>query len=273
MIAVVALTLLPLTIYCLVLALVNRRRYPVVVSGRWDFLGTLFGASGFLLFAGPYVLDSLNDRWRDHWLFHEAGAANPIGDAGHLLWMCVRISYAVVVLAAAGFLLWRRRRVLSVYNVTPDAVPEVVAQVLDGLDLSWERSGERYFRLSTKGCPSTGTNGAATAYSESAAVAEAGGRPVLAILASHAGVAERIPLLELDLFRALHHVSIHWAKEADSVRPRAEEELRRALAEIPTLANPAAFWFTSFAVGLFGVLTLVFTSWIILLALAGIRAL
>lgn len=273
MIAVVALTLLPLTLYCLVLALVNRRRNPVVVSGRWDFLGTLFGASGFLLFAGPYVLDSLNDRWRDHWLLNDANAPDAIGDAGHLLWLCIRIGYAVLVLTGAGTLLWRRRRVLSVYNVTPDAAPLVLAQVLDGLGFSWERSGERFFSLSATSNPRTGTNGAAAIYATSAAASATGARPVTTALASHVGAADRTPLLELDLFHALHHVSIHWAKEADSVRPRLEDELRRALAEIPTFANPAAFWFTTFAVGLFAVLALVFTSWIVLLALYGLRAL
>jgi hypothetical protein len=43
---------LPLAVYLLVLAWINRGRRALMVSGPWDFAGILFAASGFLLFGG-----------------------------------------------------------------------------------------------------------------------------------------------------------------------------------------------------------------------------
>src|SRR5262245_39222458 len=56
--------LFPVTIYLVLLGMLNRHRSPVVVPGPWDFAGVLFAASGFLLVGGPSVLAGVGDRWR-----------------------------------------------------------------------------------------------------------------------------------------------------------------------------------------------------------------
>src|SRR4051794_26698381 len=48
--------LFPLAVYCLILAMLNRRLQPALVSGSWDLVGLLFAASGFLLIDGPALL-------------------------------------------------------------------------------------------------------------------------------------------------------------------------------------------------------------------------
>ena len=52
----------PLAIYCLVLALINGSRRPMLVPGSWDCIGLLFGLSGFLLATLPVLLTRFFDR-------------------------------------------------------------------------------------------------------------------------------------------------------------------------------------------------------------------
>jgi len=54
--------LFPLALYCLVLAHVNRGRRPILVPGRWDCVGLLFGLSGLLARHLPMLLTRLFDR-------------------------------------------------------------------------------------------------------------------------------------------------------------------------------------------------------------------
>jgi len=54
--------LFPLAFYFLVLGMINRRTEPLMVSGRWDFVGLLCALSGFLLINGPGLIDRLYSR-------------------------------------------------------------------------------------------------------------------------------------------------------------------------------------------------------------------
>lgn len=269
MIFVIALTLFPLALYCFILAAVNRCRHPVVVSGTWDFLGTVFGASGFLLFAGPYILNNLNERWREQWLLAAADPSAELGDAGHELWWWIRAGYFILVVAGVACLLYRRRRTLSVYNVHPDAVPEVIGQVLDGRAVGWVKRGDAFLLLD---------RAPVLANSNGDQAALVGGRSAImavapSALATSAHSVQATPLLELDCFRSLHHVSIRWAAEPGPQQPAIEQELRRALAEVNTCDNPAAGWFMVFAGGLFAILVLLLSLWIGLVLFYGVRPL
>src|SRR5262249_19124964 len=128
--------LFPLTIYLLLLGLVNRRRGPLVVSGPWDFAGVIFAASGFLLVGGPSVRAGVGDRWR---MLRMAGQLREghVGGEEWGSWMLVWGAYFAVVVGGAALLLWRRRNVTSVYNVEPFVLEQLLARVLDGLGLAW----------------------------------------------------------------------------------------------------------------------------------------
>src|SRR4051794_4945035 len=69
------LCFVPVGIYMLLLAHVNSRARPLMVSGVLDFIGVLFAASGFLLFGGPAILTGLNERWRTFWLLGDAAVS------------------------------------------------------------------------------------------------------------------------------------------------------------------------------------------------------
>ena len=47
--------LIPLAVYCWVLAAINRRGKPTMVGGTWDCAGMLLSAGGILLMVGPVV--------------------------------------------------------------------------------------------------------------------------------------------------------------------------------------------------------------------------
>src|SRR5262249_28836011 len=123
--------LLPLTIYFLVLGVINRRWRPLVVRGRWDFAGLLFAASGFLLFGGPSILSLLYQRWRVAWLFNHQQQAPSLSNEAYYFWLALAILYFLAVVGGAAFLLWRRGDQLAIYNIDPAIFDECLAHVLD----------------------------------------------------------------------------------------------------------------------------------------------
>ena len=63
--------LLPVAAYCLILATVNRRINPVMVSGTWDSIGLLFATAGILLVCGPSIIYINFDRHGVNFLAEE----------------------------------------------------------------------------------------------------------------------------------------------------------------------------------------------------------
>ena len=113
-----ALFLPPLALYLIVLGWINRRPRPVMMGGTWDFAGVLFAVSGFVLVGGPAFLGSLDEQSRLFWLLGETEPARAGRDNG-AFWIAVRLFYFVVVAGGAAVLLWRSRRLTSIYNVDP----------------------------------------------------------------------------------------------------------------------------------------------------------
>ena len=138
-----ALFLPPLALYLIVLGWINRGPRPVMVSGTWDFAGVLFAVSGFVLAGGPALLGSLDERSRLFWLLGETGAA---GAGPHIgtFWIAVRLFYFALVAGGAAALLWRARRLTSVYNVESPTVVSALEQAFQRLGLTPIRSGDSY---------------------------------------------------------------------------------------------------------------------------------
>lgn len=220
--------LLPLTIYFLVLGLINRRWRPLVVRGRWDFAGLLFAASGFLLVGGPSILLLLYQRWRIAWLLNHQQQPASLGSEGYYFWLAVL--YFVVVVGGAAYLLWRRGDQLAVYNIDPAVFDEILAAVLDRLGLSWSRAGQQWY---------IGLAGRA-----------AGASTATAELVGDSG------RIELDRSATMRHVTLHWVQMDLPLRQEIEDELRRALTQVVTRSNPVGGWFLAVAAVLFGLLTL-----------------
>lgn len=130
--------LLPLAAYCILLASLNRRPHPALVPGTWDFVGILFGTSGFLLIAGPFILRTFYRRWQEYMLLHRPPYSWTAlsAHARYSPWG----AYAALLIAGSAITLWRGRRVTAIYNVEPALFDELLWQTLQQSSRDWRRS-------------------------------------------------------------------------------------------------------------------------------------
>jgi hypothetical protein len=206
----------PLALYLLLLGLINRRRYPLLVPGVWDGIGLLFGASGFLLFAGPAVLSGLSERWRVYWLL---GKGAPLGgpDGFGQLWIFLSVLYFVLIVGGAAYYLRRQRRLTAIYNAEAAQVEYALAHCCAELGLSPVRSGDLFlFGFSPDGKPT-----------------------------------EESAILELDSFPLMRHVTLRWDPSDSPLRPTLERQLAQQLAQTPTDYHLLGGWLLTFGFILF----------------------
>ena len=204
-------SLFPLAIYFLVLSSLNRRLRPLVVPGTWDFAGLLFGMSGLLLIVGPAILSNFNERWRLFWLTSQSPNEVSI-EEGSLGWLFLGFVYFAVVAGGSAYLLTRRRRTLSIYNVESGAVEAVLVATLEGLYLPWNRTGNRYRVESNE------------------PKAEPLRKP-------------RAIEFTLEPFPLFFHAALQWEEGDESLRSAIEAGLKTCLATFYTRSNPAGTWF------------------------------
>ena len=236
--------LFPIAVYCLLLALVNAREHPTLVSGPWDFAGALFGVSGFLVVGGPCILAGLHGRWREH-IVHGGKIADLVGfssEWGHL-WKLAWLIYFGLVIGGAALLLWRRRRFSVVYNIDPAVLDEALAVVCGRLKLEMARMANR-IQIGAAAPQAAGAlrEAVRVAYPLGDGVADAG---------SQAGAS-----LALDPFPAMRNVTLAWDEIDTPVRRDVEAELGKVLLEVPAPDNPSAGWFLTIATCLFGAIFL-----------------
>jgi hypothetical protein len=239
---IVLIFLFPMSIYCLALGLLNRRPGPVLVAGTWDFLGVLFGLSGFLLAGGPAILSNVSGSWRG---FLRPDATPP-SDWQRLLMTALLVLYFVLLAAGVLLVLWRRRGATAVYNVETERFEDVFGQVLDSLGLSWARAGNRFYIQAGEGLPA-----APAAYSAGVE------QRVSAKPLPSPAPAEKAVVVEADPFPLLRHVTVRWGTMDAALRREVEGELARALSGMRTHYNPATGWLLSAASALFILIFLV----------------
>ncbi len=230
--------LLPFSIYLFVLGSLNRRRHPVMVSGVTDFIGVLFAASGFLLFGGPGILSSLNERWRLFWLLGERpGGA---GEGAWQFWVFLSVLYFLVIVAVAVLVFRTQRHLTAVYNADPGLVRRCLVQVCEQMGLDPARSGN----LIVFGV-------------EPAGPMESDGREAIQIAPPKPGVTvlallQQAAVLELESFARMRHVTLRWDPPDSSLRRAVEAELAKVLAETEVEPSEVGIWLTMIGVTLFG---------------------
>jgi hypothetical protein len=252
-----------------------------MISGSWDFAGVLFALSGFLLIGGPLVLEGLNRTGRSLWLRSEADSAQTVGE----YWWFIRVAlwalYFAALAACSIFLLWKRARTTSIYNVDPPAFDEALAGVLNRLPVHWARARNRVFiafPASPDGLakeesppvvrgspdPALGATSVVRGSPDPALGATAGLLETEADARSgqSTGAAQPRPdprraqapeimsqeatsVLALDPFPAMRHVTLQWPPEAGPWRQEIEAELANTLLVVHTRDNPAGLWLMS----------------------------
>ena len=139
-----AIFLPPLAVYLIALGWINRRPHPILTAGAWDFAGVLFALSGFLLFGGPAFLGSLDEQSRAFWLLGVTEPAKASPNGNWTFWVVARLFYFAVVSGAAAFVLWRSRRLTSVYNVNARLVFDALEEAYRRLGLNSARYGDSF---------------------------------------------------------------------------------------------------------------------------------
>ena len=232
--------LFPLAVYLLVLGVINRRRRPLLVSGVWDGIGLLFAVSGFLLFAGPAVFSSLNERWRMYWLLGQADAALGRPDGAWQLWVFLSILYFALVIGGAVFYFWRQRHVTAVYNVEAEEVEQTVTAICEGLGLDPVRSGSMFLFGLSPGFAPKPRGGSSEHIQAPHYLPVAGHEPKETMpatasqpLAPDSAVVGQTAILEMDSFPLMSHVTLRWDPADAPLRQLIESELSQQLAETP----------------------------------------
>jgi hypothetical protein len=232
--------LFPLWVYCLFLAVLNRRSHPVVVAGPWDFLGVVLALSGFLVVGGPAILSNLATSVHGR----RPTADDPPGASPRqVLLGAVLVMYFALLIASLGVMLRRRRDMTSVYNVEPGVFDEVFGQVLDQLGLSWTRAGNLYYLGARPSQPAAAREPNPQGVTAAGAIVPAAPLP--------SPVWEESSVIEVEPFPPLYHVTIRWGDVAPETHQEVEGELTRALAAVRTRGNPVGGWFLSAAAMLF----------------------
>jgi hypothetical protein len=238
--------LLPLSLYLLVLGVLNRRPHPLLVSGVWDFIGLLFAASGFLLFGGPGILGGLNERSRRYWLLgQQAGAGGGSGDNWQF-WVLLSVVYFVLVVGGSAYLLLRRRHVTAIYNVDPVAAEEALAEACMSLGVPPVRSGNLFLFGIVVGRTPGGRNGPRTGI-QAPHYLPADGREALprtapAAKAKGTDLLGQAAVLEVDAFPLMNHVTLRWDPPDPPLRHEVESALARRLAGSPAPDSDLGGW-------------------------------
>jgi hypothetical protein len=249
--------LVPLAIYCVILALMNRRPRPVMVRGVWDCVGLLFASSGFLLVVAPALLRKLYAQSLPH--------EELISAEVWTQWWAITLSYYGIVVVLIGALLWWRSGTTVIYNVDGDRFDAALARTLQQLGLSATGTGGELFIT-------PGVEPSVTVADDSSSVEvlyhedEASGAHASqrAPLATHHSPRDRRPSrhegaeahLFIDRFSSLSNVSIHWRTADAALRTEIEERLAENLEMARLDDNPAGTWLMGISIALFFVIFL-----------------
>jgi hypothetical protein len=226
--------LFPIAVYCLILAWVNRRTNPTMVSGVWDCIGLLLACSGILLISAPLLIG----------LKYIQNVENPIDDRAQMMsfsaiwekWYLIWAFYYFVVLTGATLLTLSRRDKTVIYNVDPDMFDLALTRVIEKLNLTQARAGRKIFLAPLEIAPEQVTPSPASpaSYSE-----------------------ERRGEMEIEPFPALSNLTLHWRDGSETLREEIVDELRRNLDECRSLDNPSSTWFLGISTMFFGLIFLV----------------
>ncbi len=242
----------PITLYCTLLAGINRRSRPLIVSGVWDFVALLLACSGFLLAAGPAILR----------VFYDESYRALILRPGEQLWEWVTVLwsewwifwlfYYGVIVVGALLLLRSRRRTTVIYNLEPGLFDTVWAQTMEQCRLLWTRIGNQiYMRKPLTGeLPTQKPVGHEIILNPNTPVTE----PPDLMGNRNVGPNRHQLAVKVDIFPVFCNVSLHWSGQSAPLRQEIENELTKVISTVHTEDNPSANWLLGAATGLFGLM-------------------
>lgn len=137
------LCLIPLALYFVILAGINRRPHPTLISGVADVGLMLLALSGFLIVGGPVVLSGVQGLWRQ-WLY--TGSFESIGQLiGEPAWpwLVVHGFYFVLVVGGAVLSIRRARSRSVALNADCAGIRAAINQAGERLNVAIAEQGAR----------------------------------------------------------------------------------------------------------------------------------
>jgi hypothetical protein len=226
--------LVPIVVYCLVLAIINRRPHPVLVSGLWDCVGLLFAVSGFFLAVVPGLFTQLYAKSVRR-LPLEQDPRESLSALFNLWWdwWWIWLLYYLVLVWGGAVLLWLRRSRTVIYNIDPDRWEGALAHVVAQLGLEHTRYG-REIIIERPALAEEETLVMEGIVPDTAVEQKPASSPVLV------GHPAR---LRVEMFPTLCNLTLHWDDPSPLLRETLETELARTLRHVPAGDNPSAAWF------------------------------
>ncbi len=232
--------LLPVGIYCFVLAAINRRPRPLIVRGSWDAIGLAFAVSGFFLATVPALASQFYD--------HVLGAP----DLGIGVWTWWLAYFVLIVVGGIVMILARSHKTM-IYNVDAELFAATAQQTFAALGLATKLDRNRL--ILTPLVPEG---------SEEPSTAVTGTRPRTATASADRRYAE----LAIESFAAMCHVTLHWGPCTPHLRAELERELDKNLESAAPLDNAASGWFVSISGMIFGAVLVVLAMLVVMIALS-----
>jgi hypothetical protein len=267
--------LLPLALYCLFLAWLNGSRRTWIISGGWDFAGILFAVSGLLLAGGPAILTGISEDWRAFWIGSFPGRpwAHLASESPTNGYLFLGVAYIGLVVLISGVTLWRRRFTTMLYNLDAAAFEAVLAQVMEGMGLTWVRSGN-LICWQQQAVPKPNAEDprnsptrrlADTAIQLSPATSHGQSEPATVAMRDLGQTTAVTQTLRVELSPTLRYACLHWSTIDGWPRQALEAELNRHRVQLHAQENPLSFWLllvaTLFVFGIFiGMLTMLIFS-------------
>lgn len=214
--------LFPLTLYLLFLTYLNARRHSTLIPGSWDFVGVLIGVSGFIVAGGWLIIEGLCRQWEATMLIQ--GRPRNVNDGDHnpvalFLWFLC-ISYFLLVVGGAAWMLWRRRKITVVYHCEANRFLDTLVEAIQRLGLEATYMANQFVLREPAGK----------------------GQGMLADVPDPLSGRSRVAVLEVDPFPAMRHVTLRWEPPDGLVRRAIEAELARRLQEVESQPSPVAGW-------------------------------
>jgi hypothetical protein len=223
----ILLFLFPLGVYCLVLAHINRRERPLLLSGAWDVIAMLAAGAGFFLVLVPTLFDHLYHRTILGAFEHEEDFAT-LWVRWWLVWVAY---YSCLIVLGLLLIVWRRHKTV-IYNVDTEAFPHIFSQAVLLARLESHPDAEKPGRF----------------------IVVLPTPPDTAVTAPR-----RAPLAHVfvEAYPTGCHVTLHWEGYMPHVRAEVEQQLRKILDQMHLSENPLATWFLILSGLIFGLIALV----------------